>query len=104
MPVVPVWYDGSLCGRLVMQAWHEGALCCVPVLGSVVMCWAWFQIKARRAERDCMPIVVLIERRLCRVWFQDGVVGVCGWRASDGDRDAEHAVPADRFAREIVGF
>ena len=37
-------------------------------------------------------------------WYQDGVVGACGWRASDGDRDAEHAYAADRCAREIVGF
>jgi hypothetical protein len=37
-------------------------------------------------------------------WFQDGVVGACGWQASDGDRVAEQAVAADRFAREIVRF
>ena len=37
-------------------------------------------------------------------WYQDGVVGACGWRASDGDRDAEHAYAADRCAHEIVGF
>jgi predicted 3-demethylubiquinone-9 3-methyltransferase (glyoxalase superfamily) len=37
-------------------------------------------------------------------WFHAGVVGGCGWRASDGDRVAEHAYAADRFAREIVGF
>jgi len=32
------------------------------------------------------------------------VVGRCGWRASEGDRVAEHAYAADRCAREIVGF
>ena len=37
-------------------------------------------------------------------WYCAGVVGPCGWRASDGDRVAEHARAADRFAREIVGF
>jgi len=38
------------------------------------------------------------------VWCCAGVVGACGWQASDGDRVAEHVVPADRFAREIVRF
>jgi hypothetical protein len=37
-------------------------------------------------------------------WYRAGVVGACEWRASEGDRDAEHAYAADRFAREIVGF
>jgi hypothetical protein len=37
-------------------------------------------------------------------WFSAGVVGACGWRASEGDRVAEHAYAADRFAREIGGF
>jgi hypothetical protein len=41
---------------------------------------------------------------LCRVWYYSGVVGACGWRVSDGDRDAEHAAVADRFAHEIGGI
>jgi len=32
------------------------------------------------------------------------VVGACGWHVGDGDRDAEHGIAVDRFAREIVGF
>jgi len=32
------------------------------------------------------------------------VVGTCGWHPNDGDRSAEQAVAADRFAREIVRF
>jgi hypothetical protein len=39
-----------------------------------------------------------------QVWYYAGVVGGCGWRSSDGERDAEHAAVADRFAHEIVGI
>jgi hypothetical protein len=45
-----------------------------------------------------------VEGWLCRVWYYSGVVGACGWRVSDGDRDAEQLVPADRFAHEIGPF
>jgi len=38
------------------------------------------------------------------VWYYAGVVGACGWRLNDSERSAEHAVAADRFAREIVAF
>ena len=43
-------------------------------------------------------------RPVVPAWFCAGVVGTCGWRAREGDRSAEHAYAADRFAREIVGF
>jgi hypothetical protein len=46
--------------------------------------------------------VVPDQSPLCKVWYHAGVVGGCGWRAREGDRDAEHAYAADRFAREIV--
>jgi len=62
------------------------------------------QIKARYAGRDHVLRVIPTKRPLCRVWYPAGVVGACGWHISDGDRDAEHAYAADRFAREIVRF
>ena len=46
------------------------------------------QIEARYAGRDTR-----------RVWSAHAALN-----PSDGDRDAEQAVAADRFAREIVGF
>jgi hypothetical protein len=79
-------------------------LCGLPVVGSRVLCWAWFQIEARCAGRDRMLGVVPDQGPLCRVWYHAGVVGGCGWQASDGDRSAEHAYAADRCAHEIVGF
>ena len=41
-------------------------------------------------------------RRVMPAWYQDGVVGACGWYANEGCRSAEHAHAADRCAREIV--
>jgi hypothetical protein len=60
--------------------------------------------KARCAQRDRVLGVVPTEGWSCwrdcvLVWY-DPAAG----SPSDGDRVAEHAVPADRFAREIVRF
>src|SRR3982751_6193877 len=49
-----------------------------------------------RVLPDCGP---LCRRGSVRVWSADA-----GGNPSDGDRDAEHAVAADRFAHKIVGF
>jgi len=91
--------EGTLC-----RVRYEGALCWKLALGSVIVCWAWFQIAARCARRDPVRSVIPTKRPSWSAWFRAGVVGAYRWRASDGDRDAEHAVAADRFARKIVGF
>jgi len=61
-------------------------------------------IKARYAGRDRVLCVVQMNARCggCEsmpVWSADAV-----GNPNDGDRSAEHADAADRFAREIVGF
>ena len=75
-----------------------------PVMGSVIVCWAWFRLTARCAGVIHVLGVVPTERPLCR----RGTVQVWSAHAagnpSDRDRSAEHVVAADRFAREIVGF
>ena len=83
--------------------WEEGPLCYVPVVGSAIPCGAWF------GSRPVVPSVIpdargSDERPLCRrdsvpVWSAHA-----GGNQNAGDRSAEHAHAADRFAREIVGF
>jgi hypothetical protein len=48
------------------RAWYEGPLCGAPVLGSVIMCSAWFPIKARYAGRDSVRDVVPDRGPVCR--------------------------------------
>ena len=71
----------------VVPAWYEGPFCGVPVMGNVIP-------DARGTD----------EGTVCRAWCYVGVGGACHSRSNDGDRSAEHAVAADRFAREIVCF
>jgi hypothetical protein len=53
--------------------WYDGSLCAALVVGSVIVCWAWFQIAARCAERDRVRRVIQIAARCA------GVVGCwCG--------------------------
>jgi hypothetical protein len=54
---------------------------------SVIVCCRWFRQT---------PVV--------QVWFRAGVVRACGQPASVIRQPAQPAVPADRFAREIVRF
>ena len=103
-PVVQKWYERSLCCKLVVlgvirasgvriarYAQPDRVRCVVP-------------IDARCAGRDHVLSVVLTERLV----VQDVIVWRCGRRmrvaAQTASRDTEHIVPADRFAREIVGF
>jgi hypothetical protein len=65
---------------------------------------AWFQIEARYARRDPVLGVMVTERPLCRCGTIPVWSAHAGASLRDGDRDAEHAHAADRFAREIGGF
>ena len=101
---------GAECGteargavRPLCRAWEESPLCGAPVLGRVIVCWAWFRLT------PVMPGVIpdgrdTDERSLCQVCYHAGVVGACHSHPNELDRSAEHAVAADRFAREIVEF
>ena len=62
------------------------------------------EIKARYAARDRVLDVILTERPSCRRGSVEVWSAHAGARPSDGERVAEHIVPADRCAREIVGF
>src|SRR5690349_7139490 len=47
------------------RVWYERSLCGLPVVGSVVVCCAWFRIDARCAGRDPVLSVIPTERPLC---------------------------------------
>jgi len=51
----------------------------MPVVGSVVVCWAWFQIAARCAGRSSR-CAWFRARPVVPVWYDAGVIGACGWQ------------------------
>ena len=84
-PVVQAWYEGPLCWKLVVLEWYEGSLCGAAVMGSRVLCWAWFQIEARCASRDSRCAWFQIKARYAGV-----VLCACGrrMRVASGTRAA----------------
>ena len=72
-------------------------------MGSLIGCWMWFG--SRPVVQGVIPDGRDPDRTLVMpAWYHAGVVGTCWWHTNDGSRAAEHAVPADRCAREIVAF
>jgi hypothetical protein len=79
-------------------------MCSKLVVDSLIVCWAWFQINARYAERGSLLSMILTERPSCRRGsVQEWSTHAVG-SPSDDDRVAEQIIPADRFAHEISGF
>jgi hypothetical protein len=85
-----------------LKAYSAGSVVQKPVMQGVVR--RPVVLIARYGQPSPVLGVISDQGPLCRVCYHAGVVGACEWRANDGDRVAEHVVPADRFAREIVGF
>jgi hypothetical protein len=86
--VVLWWYEGSSCGV------HTSILP-VPTARGAMACLL-FSVR-------CAGVIV------CGVWFSRALVVPCGSlmplrHAKRCDQPTQPAVPADRFAREIVGF
>ena len=55
------------------RVWYERPLCCAPVMGSVVVCWAWFRL--RHGVQSVIPDV----RGSDRTPIVEGVIpGWCG--------------------------
>ena len=73
------------------------------VVGRLIACCAWF--RSRPVVQGVIPDERVADRTpVLSAWLCAGVVGACGWYANDGCRSAEHVVPADRCAHEIIGF
>ena len=68
-------FAGSVVQTPVVQAWYGSPLCRLPVVGSRVLCWAWFQIEARYAGRDRVLGVIPFKAR-----YADVVPCRCGRR------------------------
>jgi hypothetical protein len=72
IPVVPKARCAGVVQRLVVRIaryagrGYEGSLCGLPVMDNRVLCWTWFQIESRCAERGSVLRVIPDRRSLCR--------------------------------------
>jgi len=101
---VQEWYERSLCPKPVVPRVVRKPVVLKPRCGQRGHVLGVVQLKARYAGRDPVRSVMVTARPSCRrgsvrVWLAYAVDN-----PRESGRSAEHAVAADRCAREIVRF